>query len=79
MRRNDKKIVDFGTQAGIQVAVGDLVSILAASVALDKEFWGNFFLASFQTRCISAPQTLRESNNISKNGTKQPEADINQL
>jgi hypothetical protein len=28
MRRNERKIVDFGTQAGIQVAVGDLVSIL---------------------------------------------------
>jgi hypothetical protein len=30
MRRKDRRSVDSGTQAGIQVAVGDLVSIFQA-------------------------------------------------
>jgi hypothetical protein len=64
MRRNDKKIVDFGTQAGIQVAVGDLVSILAASVTLDKEFWGISFFGELPRRDVYLHPKLGASPTI---------------
>jgi hypothetical protein len=38
MRRKERKSVDSGTQAGIQVAVGDLVSILQALSTVNQVY-----------------------------------------
>lgn len=71
MRKKERRSVDSGTQAGIHVPVGDLVSILASPLNLNLNCvvyprkYGNFQV-----------QQPKLGANISKNGTKQPKAFI---